>query len=471
MPSLPIPQSTIPARLASGDLKAATYKEVADQLAFLQSGTGAVLRSINSKIGEVISVKDFGGIGDGVASENTAFTKVDVAAVLAVSSGIYVPAGTYLLDANITITSNLIMAPGAILKVSGGSVVVALHGTVTSYGNDQFIEDAGGTFGDETNVPAAPATVNGAGHVVMRRLTDPSRNERAFVAHSTVDLSGAQTGQFAKAAILATARTNVTKTSGFAATAIGIIAQGHIDEAIEGQAIGALLEGVTGTGLADGQVFGAEIGVFNNSGVTGTVDGEDQKWCIFLAPKHAGGDKITGMILSGGQEAQADFGIYLRKVEKEFIHLEGANLTGCIGINMLNDAQWGQSIILPSDAPLSIRNSGGTPLEILNLRVSGTILEFGKGLSTTIEVGARMIPNDNATLDLGAATLRWRDIHFNRSILDTGGDQVITTRQTGWSTTTGTEIRTNFADASLSDTSQALRALIVDLKAHGVIGT
>jgi hypothetical protein len=51
------------------------------------------------------------------------------------------------------------------------------------------------------------------------------------------------------------------------------------------------------------------------------------------------------------------------------------------------------------------------------------------------------------------------------------GTQVVSDRRTGWSATTGTELRTNFGDASLSDTSQALRALIVDLKAHGLIGS
>lgn len=48
--------------------------------------------------------------------------------------------------------------------------------------------------------------------------------------------------------------------------------------------------------------------------------------------------------------------------------------------------------------------------------------------------------------------------------------QVVGARRTGWSATTGTELRTNFGDASVADTSQALRALIVDLKAHGLIG-
>jgi hypothetical protein len=50
------------------------------------------------------------------------------------------------------------------------------------------------------------------------------------------------------------------------------------------------------------------------------------------------------------------------------------------------------------------------------------------------------------------------------------GTKVVGARRTGWAATTGTELRTNFGDASLSDTSQALRALIVDLKAHGLIG-
>lgn len=50
------------------------------------------------------------------------------------------------------------------------------------------------------------------------------------------------------------------------------------------------------------------------------------------------------------------------------------------------------------------------------------------------------------------------------------GTKVVGAQRTGWAATTGTELRTNFGDASLSDTSQALRALIVDLKAHGLIG-
>lgn len=49
--------------------------------------------------------------------------------------------------------------------------------------------------------------------------------------------------------------------------------------------------------------------------------------------------------------------------------------------------------------------------------------------------------------------------------------QVVKNRRTGWAATTGSLIRTNFDDSSLTATSQALRALITDLKAHGLINT
>ncbi len=62
-------------------------------------------------------------------------------------------------------------------------------------------------------------------------------------------------------------------------------------------------------------------------------------------------------------------------------------------------------------------------------------------------------------------------INVNTSgVYSVDGSQVLSNRRTGWAATTGTELRTNFGDASLSDTSQVLRALIVDLKAHMMIG-
>jgi hypothetical protein len=72
-------------------------------------------------------------------------------------------------------------------------------------------------------------------------------------------------------------------------------------------------------------------------------------------------------------------------------------------------------------------------------------------------------PNGVSNTDQGADTVNAVSFYSTNT-------KVVGVRQTGWAATTGTELRTNFGDASLSDTSQALRALIVDLKTHGLIG-
>lgn len=75
---------------------------VATKLAFTQAGTGAVARTIDSKLKDTVSVKDFGAVGDGVANDTAAFA----AAVAAVATGgeLIVPAGgTYLLGSQVVI--------------------------------------------------------------------------------------------------------------------------------------------------------------------------------------------------------------------------------------------------------------------------------------------------------------------------------------------------------------------------------
>src|SRR5206468_1861135 len=53
----------------SNQSKAATAAQVLSSSLFTQTGTGAVARSINSKFGDIISVKDFGALGDGVTDD------------------------------------------------------------------------------------------------------------------------------------------------------------------------------------------------------------------------------------------------------------------------------------------------------------------------------------------------------------------------------------------------------------------
>lgn len=59
---------------------------------FVQSGAGAVSRTVQSKLRDTVSVKDFGAVGDGVADDTAAFASAQDA-----SDFVYVPPGTYVL--------------------------------------------------------------------------------------------------------------------------------------------------------------------------------------------------------------------------------------------------------------------------------------------------------------------------------------------------------------------------------------
>lgn len=66
------------------------------KLSFLQGGTGAVYRSTQDKQREIVSVLDFGALGDNSTNDTAAFT-----AAFTYSKSVFVPIGTYL--ANIVI--------------------------------------------------------------------------------------------------------------------------------------------------------------------------------------------------------------------------------------------------------------------------------------------------------------------------------------------------------------------------------
>lgn len=65
---------------------------------FLATGTGAVSRGLSAKLNDAVSVKDFGAVGDGIVNDTNAFINA-----LAARSCVYVPAGTYLISATVSI--------------------------------------------------------------------------------------------------------------------------------------------------------------------------------------------------------------------------------------------------------------------------------------------------------------------------------------------------------------------------------
>lgn len=85
---------------------------------FLQSGTSAVARTVQAKLRDFVSVKDFGAVGDGIV-DDSAYIQSAINATPA-GSILYMPPGTYLINTGLTI-GRAITLQGAGCGGTGGS--------------------------------------------------------------------------------------------------------------------------------------------------------------------------------------------------------------------------------------------------------------------------------------------------------------------------------------------------------------
>ena len=94
---------------------------------FTQTGTGAVARTWDSKLTDIISVNDFGAIGDGVANDTTAIQNALNEAGTK-EKNLYVPAGTYLITTTLYIPAGVrVIGEG---KYNNWSTSTQVKGTI-----------------------------------------------------------------------------------------------------------------------------------------------------------------------------------------------------------------------------------------------------------------------------------------------------------------------------------------------------
>ena len=116
---------------------------------FLPGATG---RTVNAKLQEIVSVKDFGAVGDGVTDDAAAFQaavdafKPAVLALPTVSKVIYVPVGTYIIDTPVQLWSGISLVGdgvGSILKAgpSGPPRILELAGGAAGQYKQASIEN------------------------------------------------------------------------------------------------------------------------------------------------------------------------------------------------------------------------------------------------------------------------------------------------------------------------------------------
>jgi hypothetical protein len=96
---------------------------VSSKLAFTQEGTGAVQRTVESKLQDVVSVKDFGATGDGITNDSS-----QVQAALDAHDVILIPEGTYFLDGTVSATSSKTLILQGTLDCTGTSSSVLISG-------------------------------------------------------------------------------------------------------------------------------------------------------------------------------------------------------------------------------------------------------------------------------------------------------------------------------------------------------
>jgi hypothetical protein len=89
---------------------------------YLPAGTSAVATTVQTKLRESVSVKDFGAVGDGVTDDTAA---IQLAITAASGKKLYFPSGTYNTTGNINLVSNILICGDG----EGSKIVVTGVGT------------------------------------------------------------------------------------------------------------------------------------------------------------------------------------------------------------------------------------------------------------------------------------------------------------------------------------------------------
>jgi hypothetical protein len=126
------------------------------------TGTGAVSRNLGDKLGERVSVKDFGAVGDGLTDDTRAFEQA-----LAAHDYVFVPSGTYILH------RPLDLADGKTLSGAGDSSILRTASAITlieisgSYAALNFLRLEGGDIGIKLFGRSGPCVNNSVTDVTI----------------------------------------------------------------------------------------------------------------------------------------------------------------------------------------------------------------------------------------------------------------------------------------------------------------
>lgn len=118
------------------------------QISYLPAGTGAVSTTVQAKLRQTVSVKDFGAVGNGVADDTAA---IQAAITASYGKNLFFPSGTYLSsDLSVNQDIKFIGEQDSVLlyKANGTSALVSVTGTSTNFASENLTYD--GNYSNQT---------------------------------------------------------------------------------------------------------------------------------------------------------------------------------------------------------------------------------------------------------------------------------------------------------------------------------
>lgn len=118
----------IPEDGSVNDSKVASDADIqSSKLSYLSQAVDAAARTVRDKLGDVVSIKDFGAVADGVTSCTAAFNAA-LASLPSSGGTIFFPSGDYSLNILLTVPNvNLIGEAGTILRADSSSSVIDIQ--------------------------------------------------------------------------------------------------------------------------------------------------------------------------------------------------------------------------------------------------------------------------------------------------------------------------------------------------------
>lgn len=165
------PGTTVVTFLPDADLSSLTAAGGASLIGFMSAGTGAVARTVQDKLREAVSVKDFGAVGNGVTDDTLAISK----ALDAILTGgrLYFPKGTYVVSSQLVKTATgpieLYCEPGTIIDATTST---DYYGIYIAYAVSLSLTLASAAYLGQVSVALTDASAIAAGDLLLITSTD-----------------------------------------------------------------------------------------------------------------------------------------------------------------------------------------------------------------------------------------------------------------------------------------------------------